>query len=390
MRTLFVGNFDFEHRLADPTQRQLPRSVERLSREMAFAWLAIADDGDQILTDATVDESFCEQQSRHGLPAITIVAKAEEVKSPVRLCPWGWTGDLRQLAHAHGWASDAPDADAVRMVNSRQFSFDLERTLGLAPEGAVAVRSLEELDDVLSRRPGDDDRWVVKAPFGMSARERMLGRGRQIADSQLSWLRKRLSADGVAFFEPWLDRIAEAGLQFTIPEQGPPVLEGVTPLLTDAQGVYRGSRFDADPPRDAEWMTAVDAGREVAERAQAVGYFGPLGIDACRYRDPGGKFRLRPIQDVNGRYTMGRLSLGFRRLLDPGEVGSWLHVPLKADRREAACARLDDRIDRLAGHARIIRTSPQVIDGAASSHAALVVIAQDVEQLKLAQQALFA
>ena len=63
----------------------------------------------------------------------------------------------------------------------------------------------------------------------------------------------------------------------------------------------------------------------IAQRVQQLGYFGPLGIDAMQYRDEAGAIRLRPLQDVNARYTMGRLALGFGRVLRPGWCGTWGH-----------------------------------------------------------------
>ncbi|HET6424943.1 MAG TPA: hypothetical protein VFG20_14745 [Planctomycetaceae bacterium] len=46
---LFVGNFDFEHRLADP-QRVLPRRIDELNADLAWSWLALARDGDMLWT----------------------------------------------------------------------------------------------------------------------------------------------------------------------------------------------------------------------------------------------------------------------------------------------------------------------------------------------------
>ena len=103
--------------------------------------------------------------------------------------------------------------------------------------------------------------------------------------------------------EPWLDSVGEAGLQFEVPESGPPKFLGVTPQIVDARGSYRGSLFGATEDQ-AGWETAVDIGLEVAKRVQAEGYFGPLSLDGMRYRDGDGE-RLRPLQDLNARWSMG-------------------------------------------------------------------------------------
>ncbi|OYW15327.1 MAG: hypothetical protein B7Z55_15100, partial [Planctomycetales bacterium 12-60-4] len=54
---------------------------------------------------------------------------------------------------------------------------------------------------------------------------------------------------------------------------------------------------------------------------QAAGYFGPVGIDAMWYRDANGKLACRPLQDINARWTMGRLALGWRRRFHNASLG---------------------------------------------------------------------
>ncbi len=107
--------------------------------------------------------------------------------------------------------------------------------------GAVAIRTLPELERVLTAAAERSGGWVIKANFGMSARERILGRGGQPRPQDLKWARRRLERGEPIFFEPWVEAIAEFGCQFSLPPTGPPQLEGVTGLLTDSRGAYRGS-----------------------------------------------------------------------------------------------------------------------------------------------------
>ena len=48
MPRLFIGNFDFEHQLADSRTRQLTASLDRINAELASVWTAVADEGDDI------------------------------------------------------------------------------------------------------------------------------------------------------------------------------------------------------------------------------------------------------------------------------------------------------------------------------------------------------
>jgi len=390
MNRLFYGNFEFEHRLSSLGQQQLPEPVRRINDELACAWVAVAEDGDFVWTPAPVEDGFFRKLSSQGLPAVEPVCDEASLESrlagrSVELCPWGWTDSIREWAKAHRLNHAAPRQNVVREANSRRFSSQLEREWDLGLTGASVVRSVDELSAAVRQVPKNSDRWVVKAEFSMSARERFLGRGRELAEQAVNWVRRRLDTDGLVFFEPWVDKLEEAGLQFSVPKSGTPMLEGVTPLLTDQSGLYRGSRFAFDAEVPQQWRPAVDIGMRVAERLQNMGYFGPLGIDAVRYRDPDGYVRLRPLQDVNARYTMGRLSLGFRRLLHEGETGSWLHPGWPADSLNSAppvsprdatrgvfgCELAEQQ---LPAGARLIRTSPFVVGGRPTQHGTVVVI----------------
>jgi hypothetical protein len=97
-------------------------------------------------------------------------------------------------------------------------------------------------------------------------------------------------------------------------------------MLVDARGQYAGSWFSSRIESEQPHLTkAIAVATRAAGALQSQGYFGPLGIDAMIYRDEAGIAQVRPLQDINARWTMGRLSLGWTRLLEPGEEGLWWH-----------------------------------------------------------------
>jgi hypothetical protein len=322
MPRLFVGNFSFEEELARDRQ-ELPAAVRRVNAEMATCWMAIVEAGDRIWCPAEVEPDYWSRIRSAGLPAVRAASVPAEIPTGLELVPWGWTKAVREFALAVQAVIEAPDQKAVRAANSRRFSHRWERDHDVGLEGAECIESLPQLEAALGRY-ADDREWVLKAEFSGAGRERRVGRGSACGETLRSWARRRLSTAQALFLEPWVERVAEAGIQWTIPRQGPPVLEGVVPLLTATSGQYRGSRFRGDDDVAGVWAEAVAAGRDVAIKLQEMGYFGPLGIDAARYRDAAGTVRLRPVQDVNARWTMGRLALGWRRL-EAGQV--WRHGP---------------------------------------------------------------
>ncbi len=326
MPRLFLGNFRFEQELAGAASS----SSVVVETELLASWLAMAEPGDAILCPEVPRQDELRLLQLLGALEIDWLRTQDLSRGRVQsleLVPWGWSSSARRFAADCGLIVDAPVAQVVQRVNSRQYRCQLEHELGIAPAGVqIATTGDELLAAIQQATPyGHQAGWVLKAQWGMAARERMLGRGLELSASAAGWARKRLARDGCLVVEPWFERIAEAGLQLAIPRQGPVELIGVTPLLTDAGGQYRGSQLALPESCLAQWRPAAEVALQVAGRLQAEGYFGPLGIDALIYRDADQQVRLRPLMDLNARYTMGRLSLGWHRLLPPDTCASWLH-----------------------------------------------------------------
>lgn len=328
MPRLFIGNFDFEHRLAAPG-RQLPAKLQRLNAELATSWLAIADEGDYLWTPEPIDTEFFKQAVANGLPRVIPVVSFDEVPAGTECVPWGWTDEIRKLCAARGWIRNDPDDSAVRAANSRRLSSELEQEWRVGLPFSGEATSIDQIEHYVGLHD-HDSRWVIKAEFGMSGRERLLGSGVP-EGADRSWIEKRLSSNGIVFFEPWVEKVSEVGIQIDIPRQGEPQLLEVVPMIADERGQYSGSRLTSQDSeqshvtlRPSDWGLAIDIALQAARRIQNVGYFGPLGIDAMQYKDENQQLHVRPLQDINARWTMGRLCLGFRRFLERYESAEWL------------------------------------------------------------------
>jgi hypothetical protein len=325
---LLYGNFDFEHQLVWSKPQTLPASVLALNADLSYALVAIAQPGDLIWAEEPADSTYRRHLSAVGLPVVQFVCQASKVPKDVNFVPWGWSPAMQQLAERHGWRRECPDLAAVAQANSRAFSAHLEEEWNVGLPGAQAVRSVAELQTAVDASTRQTPGWVVKANFGMSARERILERGPEMKPAAGQWLQKQL-AHGPLYFEPWVERVEEVAFQFTVPAAGPPILEGITPLLTDGLGTYRGSRLGSESCQfaTADEIAAVQPiVSRAAERVQQLGYFGPLGIDAMLYETPDGQRHWRPLQDINSRWTMGRVALGLRRIVPPPKQATWLRL----------------------------------------------------------------
>ena len=369
MPRFFFGNFDFEHRLADPGHEP-SGALRRLNAELATCWLAVAEEGDFVWTPSSIDAGFFRDAVRQGLPQVVPVTSLSKVPREFDFIPWGWSCEVRKLAAQFGWRIDAPSDDAVRYANSRATSHQLEHEWNVGLNGSQKIETATQFEAAMSAAEETDFRWVIKAEYGMSGRERIIGRG-QATEADKNWVRRRLTQYGSVFFEPWVERIDEVGIQIEIPNDGPPQLIGVSPMLVDERGQYAGSWFAGHESRlfsnNDLWQFAISSALRAATELQSRGYFGPLGIDAMLYRDTDGHLRVRPLQDINARWTMGRLSLGLRRLVRTGEQGLWLHGPKSNSQRE----------DFLEKH-RVISISPDRVGDDDCRHISKVWISTKV------------
>ncbi len=322
MPTLFVGNFDFEHRLAYG-DKPLPVRVEEMIAKLAPAWVAIAQPGDAVWVTSDEAAGRIEQLARLGLPAVRPVFKPHDLREPHRSVFWGENESTVSFAREWGLERHGCDPAIVSRVNSRRFKLRLETELGVALEGAACCERAFQTQDAVESLGGQ---WVLKCEFGGAGREVRFGKG-LLSSQDLAWIALRIERGLAVTVEPRLDAIDEAGIQFEIHNDGHVEFLGVTPLLTRPNGGYLGSGFRDDPALIETWQEAIEVCSAAATRVAADGYFGPLGIDAMRYRDADGAIRMRPLQDLNARYTMGRLALGLRRFPEFASRLEWVFRP---------------------------------------------------------------
>ena len=370
MNRFFLGNFDFEEQLRGEVQR--PVRLERLVLELASSWLAIADASDRIWCPGRLPGEFLTSLVQWGLPADLFVAETRHIPAGLELVPWGWSPAAVEFGERNGLVVNAPPLDVVRLANSREYSVPLEEPPTDDWSYGTLCRKLGEVLACIERLPPSTS-WVIKANWSHAARERILGRGPVISNSEIQWVKQRIARDGVVSWELWLQREAEIGIQWEIPSSGQaPQLVAITELLVDTRGQYAGTRqlppnvaffSEKGRPFSEKKATPEDWAREAAEATRPVindlaqrGYFGPVGIDAMRYFDPEFEIsRTRTLQDINARWTMGRLAAGWFERLRVERPVTWSHGPLPV-------------LDAATGSVEPIATSPGQIDNIPVAH----------------------
>ncbi len=427
MARLLYGNFDFEHELGTPHYNR-PKRLARLNAELTACLIAIASDHDQIWCPETLPENYAERLADAGLPAVELVHPDQNCQVnpdvPVELAPWGWSHAAVEFALHTGVTVPSINLDAIRKANSRGFSFALEQSLAVALPGSIRLDSSRQLVDAISEsaaawgRSTAEHRVILKAEFGMSGRERFVLRGNEaLTPSVHGWINRRVEQAGNVYLEPWLDRVAEFSTHWeitqleTVPAKGSGTAQavrstapdapnsspafsenvrfvGLTQLLNTPHGQYSGSRVGAtatelpDDELDRLLAEIKTAAEQAAVAASLLGYAGPVGIDAMIYRDAEGALQTRPVQDINARWSMGRIALALQQRLAPTGCLLLLRIPLSSS----------DTSDELPivtpDDGQLIRLTPAVVGNESCSEVLVAVVGSSPQRLAVVERRL--
>lgn len=233
---------------------------------------------------------------------------------------FAWLADEAAQARLRASGADPllPAPTAVRTVNDKAFAHRVATRHRLLPSELAPLLEVFEAEEIetarvracIDRLPAWAGRdWVLKPRHGSSGR----GRVRRLKD--VAGARRRLGERGGAIFEPWLRRLEDLSALLYLGPQGEIEWIGTTRQILRGAGIYLGSRgtltnsaaIRAGTPWDEELREAAEL---LAAEAAAEGYFGPLGIDAFVFEGPTGAPLLRPVVEVNARFTMGMVATG--------------------------------------------------------------------------------
>lgn len=312
---LWFLNADCEYELAAGSRvyRRLP-TIERRLRRLAPMLLWLGRPGDGLVLDEPWTGDEQREAARRGVDLVSPERPGNQMHR--RFTPWCWTPSAVALGARLGALVDPVPADVVRRVNSKLFSHAIERELGIAIPGAATASSMDELSDAMARGcPGSQDKWVVKSPFGVAARERVLGRGPEIDAASAVWVGRRFALGETLLFEPWLDVVREYGVAIHVNPDATTRVAGISDQETNGAGTITGYRLGRAPSR--ERRAELDAiAREVGARLFGEGYVGPAGIDALEHARG-----VRPLLEINARWTFGFVALAVERE-HPADVGA--------------------------------------------------------------------
>ena len=205
-------------------------------------------------------------------------------------------------------------------------------------EAGVAVDTLEAaLEAIAAIRRRGHHRVVAKEAHGLAGHNALRLWEPDVLTAQRQWLAHAVQNGRQVVIEPWLDRELDFSVQL---EMGPRGLKlcGYTGLINDRKGQFHANWAAANCDRrmPANLAALIREPADISGRLQRLyddilslleaelqcaGFVGPVGIDAFVYRTPEGGCRLKPVVEINPRYTMGRLTLELMKHTCPGSCG---------------------------------------------------------------------
>ncbi len=371
----FAEGFLARGRAFNPTAPQA-----RLARDLACLPQFLARQDDLVLVPEKPATEFLRTVKRAGfdLPEFAVVpggridlaAAGLANRKLGRLRPWAWGPDsLRLLAPlwplVHGedrpaarrfserWAalySKVWSADFLRRALTALAGHEAADLLNPPEVVGLATRSAAEtLEAIDAFRARGYVRLVVKEAIGVAGHNSLRVWEVPVPAAQRRWIERALRPGGELVVEPWLERVVDFSVQFEMETAGLR-LAGYTGLCNDPKGQYRGNWADPDYPRRLPDAVAAcfPGQRDVGGRLRrfygelrclletdlrAADFVGPAGLDAFVYRTPDGAPRLKPVVELNPRYTMGRVLVELMRQAGAGRGGS-----LRLWNRSMVCA----------------------------------------------------
>lgn len=191
----------------------------------------------------------------------------------------------------------------------------------LDPEEPIGIScsSLKEIEDVMMHSPSP---LLCKADFGASGRNsiRWLGSFEQ---GQQEWIERTLRQQGRCVVEPFLNKIMDFSIHLCISETGSIQHNGPIRFFTSPQGQYwghwLGQAHQGLPSAIIQHLHAhnwknllKDIAMFVGKRMFQEGHIGVVGID-CLLHEKNGFVYIRPIVEINPRYTMGQVAHALRK-----------------------------------------------------------------------------
>ena len=335
-----------------------------------------------------------------------------------RLRPWAWgpesaemlaplqesvTGETRSFQqrfndgiaqfYSKAWSADFL-RDFLRHWNSDGHELRSNDWLCTEDEVGVTVDTVPAAMAAIEaiRRRGHH-RVLAKQAFGLAGQNAIRLWEPEILETQKRWLANSLENGHKLVIEPWLEREMDFSVQLEMTPNGLRLC-GYAGLINSRQGQFQANWAEAnyvtrmparvatlfpEPSRVSSRLRQLyeHLFRSLEARLRDSDFLGPVGLDAFVYRTTSGECRLKPVVEMNPRYTMGRVMVELMQHVCPGSHGVFRLMTLAMTRAEG--------FDNLENYgSSLAKRFPSVLEGEPSSkiHSGAVCL-NDPEQAQV-------
>ena len=343
-----------------------PRTVLQMTQDLETLPALLCKADDVVLVRARPKIEFLSELQSAGLTIPEFVdfdgTPAGLQEHPIssrklhRLRPWGQSPDsarlLVSLRDCLSVANSWPIWNSrLRRMYSKEWGADLlRRFLAISQSEwlcssdtiGMACQTMSEVWTAVNRFFDNGTEYIlIKACFGAAGQ----GHVRLTVDEVRSvsrkrqWVERLLNDQGCVVVEPLLDGVVDLSAQYEVVGGGEVRLLGTTRFVTDKRGQYLGSflnrhvagldtttrKFLYGDGKDSRRLRRLyeELQNFLETEAKFATYSGPIGVDALVYRTQG-KLLLKPIIEINPRFTMGRIALYLARRVNAARTALWL------------------------------------------------------------------
>ncbi|NRA43801.1 MAG: DUF455 family protein [Oligoflexales bacterium] len=361
--SIWIFNPNFEEELVFP-KKTFPKT-KALTKDLSHLLTCLANEHDIIVTQNPPPKQFLMELKKVGFKVPKFLCEKEVLAwegSISRIKPWGWSHKIFQywsrkfhnLTDEHPqdkeWLSSKQfEKIPLKNLTSKAFasevqtefldslSNDQKAYLHASAYPAYIATNLEEFSLAYTQLAQLSDKVLIKAPYGSSGRhQRKLDYLGPIPANDMNWIKNTLRHQSKLVIEPYLDKVVDLSVQLMIHSDESASVQGVTRFLTHNNRSYFGHVLgqklfacDSEVVRAihqkpkyglSNWELLKKSALFVIKKLQAAGYTGPAGIDAFIFKQ-GKQFYLRPLVEINCRYTMGHCALALERFIPKDWLG---------------------------------------------------------------------
>jgi hypothetical protein len=353
LQKVFWFNSTCENQIALQFQkgRYAPsRLIGHLEEDLSILPLFYSSEKDILLVHQIPTKSFCEQLQKIGIRfphfvEFKSISDLKNKKNTLEAIPWGWSEETAIFAKKHfHFQQEIPyNLEFFSKIVSHQW---LDEFIHL-PDS----KKLEFQDNFLGKVVSDVDevepaiapffkdgfsKVVFKAPHGTSGQNQLQVSDKVLSDREKAWCVNTLKRQKQILIEPWFDKILDFSFQFMIHHDDVQFID-FTCFKTSSRGQFLGNWVGSFHEVLPDYLQSFQAEfHELAEelrqyiKTKTVGQKMNThwGVDGFIYQDKD-EIKIRPIVEVNPRYTMGAISISLKQYLAKGIKGSWRILNLK-------------------------------------------------------------